>query len=162
MSANSRFGHNQTREQHHKESDFALWISHTESRAIRSAYSRFGPSRPERRRRKKEEKWSAQDQEEYRNKFGATPLQNKPDYAQLKTRVLPATDTQPAIVFDSRFEGATLQRAYRLNEGEYCLILNDDYGTNQCAQWFYFSVQTRRSGMASICLDYPRFSRKIQ
>lgn len=41
--------------------------------------------------------------------------------------------------FDSRFECGNLLYAYRVNENEYDLVLQNDTNTKGYNQWFYFS-----------------------
>ncbi|XP_032872401.1 cytosolic carboxypeptidase 3-like, partial [Amblyraja radiata] len=50
------------------------------------------------------------------------------------------------LIFESRFECGNLQRALKVGEREYTLVLRTDMYTARHTQWFYFQVRnTRRS-----------------
>jgi len=51
-----------------------------------------------------------------------------------------------SLRFESRFESGNLQRAIRMMENEYSLVLQEDTNTNGHTQWYYFSVTNQRPG----------------
>jgi len=47
-------------------------------------------------------------------------------------------------ILPARFEGGNLQKAVKVYEAEYDLILRPDINTRGHAQWFYFSIGNTR------------------
>lgn len=56
----------------------------------------------------------------------------------------PSGPADTTLVFESRFEGGNLQRAVKVYEDEYDLILRPDINTRGHAQWFFFSMSNTR------------------
>ena len=52
----------------------------------------------------------------------------------------PSTWTAPIVQFESRFETGNLDRAYRMGNYEYNLLISNDVNTKCCTQWYFFSV----------------------
>jgi|GEM_PF-1036690 len=57
-----------------------------------------------------------------------------------KTDISPTCETDHHLLFESRFEGANLLQAVRLNPNEYDLVIRSDLHTTGHHQWFYFAV----------------------
>eukprot|EP00667_Euglena_gracilis_P007356 EG_transcript_7429 len=54
---------------------------------------------------------------------------------------------RPPLRFASQFESGNLRRAIRVYETEYDLVLNNDIGTGQFVQWFFFLVEGMQRGV---------------
>lgn len=48
------------------------------------------------------------------------------------------------LKFDSNFESGNLFSAYKINDYEYDLILQNDINTKGNTQWFFFSVSSTK------------------
>lgn len=59
---------------------------------------------------------------------------------------LPA-DSDPTLVFESRFECGNLWMALKISDNEYDLILQNDINTKGHTQWYYFKVSNTRKDL---------------
>lgn len=50
------------------------------------------------------------------------------------------------IIFESRFESGNLHWAYKVNDGDYNLLLQNDVNTQGHTQWFFFRVSNTKKG----------------
>lgn len=58
----------------------------------------------------------------------------------------PDTANSSTLCFDSAFESGNLFAAFKINDNEYDLILQNDINTEGNTQWFFFSIGNTRKG----------------
>jgi hypothetical protein len=66
-----------------------------------------------------------------------------PLYATNVDRAYPTTET---IIFESKFESGNLRKVVKVEEDEYKLWLEPDFGTLGHTMWFYFSATSFKAG----------------
>ncbi|GMF17337.1 unnamed protein product [Phytophthora fragariaefolia] len=66
-----------------------------------------------------------------------------PYFVPEKTKAFP--DLSSSLTFDSNFESGNLERAIRIGEYEYDLVLRHDFNSSGHMQWFYFAVSNIRT-----------------
>lgn len=66
-------------------------------------------------------------------------------YPNLKPYYVKESESDPTLIFESRFESGNLRRAVQTGEPySYNLILKYDYQTTTYTQWFYFRITNVR------------------
>jgi hypothetical protein len=96
-----------------------------------------------------------------------------PYFVPEKTKAFP--DLASSLTFDSNFESGNLERAIRIGEYEYDLVLRHDFNSSGHMQWFYFAVsniqvpgasprggQKYRFNIVNLCKPNSLFNQGLQ
>ncbi|GMF14986.1 unnamed protein product [Phytophthora lilii] len=102
-----------------------------------------------------------------------TTQHDAPYFVPEKTKAFPELAT--SLTFDSNFESGNLERAIRIGESEYDLILRHDFNSSGHMQWFYFAVsniqapstsprggQKYRFNIVNLCKPNSLFNQGLQ
>ncbi|POM73003.1 Metalloprotease family M14A [Phytophthora palmivora] len=101
------------------------------------------------------------------------PHQDAPYFVPEKTKAF--SDVASSLTFDSNFESGNLERATRIGQYEYDLVLRHDFNSPGHMQWFYFAIsniqmpstsprtgQKYRFNIVNLCKPNSLFNQGLQ